>query len=76
MKPALTVAKETIMATRTYHPEAFPKTCSCGRVYDRAAWVSLVSPGVMLGVMDGKRFYDDLEMRHCSCKSTMSVKIR
>lgn len=49
------------------------KTCSCGRRYSAPEWLAL--PAV------GNQFYDDetgrwhrLELRNCSCKSTMAIE--
>ena len=46
----------------------FPKTCSCGRIYSLEEWLALPAGGIQKA--DGD---EDLEMRHCSCGSTMCV---
>lgn len=58
-----------------YRPDSFPKVCGCGRTYDRAAWEKMRHAGVMVGASEGRRYFDDLEMRHCACDSTISVRL-
>jgi hypothetical protein len=59
----------------TYLPGQFPKECACGAVYSLSEWLKLQHCGVWHGTLDGKRKFDDLEMRNCWCKSTIMVKI-
>lgn len=65
----------TALKEFTYKPGTFPKRCSCGALYSEAAWKAIPHYGVQEGTLDGKRFGDDLDMRTCSCQSTMSVPI-
>lgn len=49
-----------------YAPGAFPKTCSCGTVYDQAAWEALEWGFIQQPiVIDGERLADALEGRLC-----------
>ncbi len=49
-------------------PEQFPKLCTCcKRLHSKEEWAQLLVCGV---------FVDDweaMELRHCQCKSTLSV---
>jgi hypothetical protein len=59
-----------------YKPGTFPKICSCGRTYQEQEWKKLVYCAVQLGTHEnGERFADDLEMRHCACRSTICVAV-
>jgi hypothetical protein len=47
------------------------KTCACGLGYDVDAWRGLV----FVGVHREGGGYPDLELRNCSCGSTMAVEV-
>lgn len=52
-------------------PAPPPKVCGCGREHDAFAWARLPFVGLMdLG--DGAA----LELRNCSCDSTLAVEVR
>jgi hypothetical protein len=48
--------------------KTFPKACSCGRSYTLREWEQL--PGGKLWETD---WGEILELRHCVCRSTMSI---
>ena len=48
-------------------PLIFPKRCACGRIWRREAWMTLEYVGIM---DDG---VDRIELRHCTCGSTISM---
>lgn len=53
----------------------FPKRCSCGRVFqDYGAWDTLGIVGAM-NPKDGKDPTYFLELRNCSCTSTLVIKV-
>ncbi len=52
------------MTTSPYEDEL--KTCGCGRSYDDEAWAKLPQAGVM------RADTVELELRQCSCRSTMA----
>lgn len=60
-----------------YRTGCFPKQCGCGRVYSEEAWMQLPDQGIWPGMEErtGKRYGPDLEMRNCSCDSTIAVPI-
>ena len=60
----MTTALSTVVRTTI-------KTCGCGRTYTRDEWESLPFGGWM---GDGDR--DAQELRHCACRSTISVGVR
>lgn len=61
-----------------YAQDAFPKTCSCGAVYHESDWTALRAHGVFLGTDDttGRQFGKDLEIRVCTCGSSIAINIR
>ena len=58
-----------------YLSGSFPKRCGCGREYSQPTWKDLPLCGVWPGVIEGRRFGPDLELRNCSCRSTISVAV-
>ncbi len=56
-----------------YHTGQFPHRCGCGKIYLVDEWNDLEYLGITSGVVEGRRFFHDLEMRNCSCGSTLSV---
>ena len=60
-----------------YQLGAFPHVCSCGKSYDVIAWPALPLVGIQSGIESesGQRFYADLEMRNCSCGSTITAPL-
>lgn len=63
---------------RQHHTSDFPVTCSCGNSYPRDAWRTLPIDGIQSGYHAEKRIYifEDMELRRCTCGSTMSVPVR
>lgn len=51
--------------------EVFPKSCACGRSHSKSEWPRLQLVGVQKGIDDLPR----LELRNCSCESTIAVEI-
>lgn len=50
--------------------EPCPKRCLCGLSWSRETWRQLVLIGHMHAAEDG-----ELELRNCTCGSTLSVKL-
>jgi hypothetical protein len=48
------------------------KTCACGLVYDVDTWRELA----FVGVHREGGGYPDLELRNCSCGSTLCLEVR
>ncbi len=48
---------------------AWPKTCHCGKSYDARTWRHLSYVGTI------SYAEDDLELRNCTCHSTLAVPI-
>ncbi len=62
-----------------YHPKSFPAVCSCGAEYpSESTWQALPLQGIQSGInkADGMRYFDDMEMRNCGCRSTIVVKLK
>ncbi|MDB5216040.1 MAG: hypothetical protein JWO86_3967 [Myxococcaceae bacterium] len=47
----------------------FPKRCACGAVWTARTWTTLSYAGRMSDEID------DVELRHCTCGSTISMPI-
>lgn len=56
------------LARNAVAAKTFPKVCSCGRSYTLREWEQL--PEGKLWETD---WGDILELRHCVCRSTMSI---
>ncbi len=69
--PAYVFLKEDAM----YQPNQFPVKCACGKSYTKKEWYRLNHKGIQVNVVDGKRYYDDMELRDCICESTLSVTL-
>lgn len=54
-----------------WEPQKWPKSCSCGRSYTKEQWLKLH----LVGTWDDEE-ESILEMRNCTCNSSMSVKLR
>lgn len=50
--------------------ETFPKSCACGRVHSRDAWVAL--PNRKVWHVDETL---TMELRDCTCGSTLAIEI-
>ena len=59
-----------------YKAGTFPKECACGRIYTESMWEVLEFAYFQDSMLDGERYYDDLEARHCTCGSTIAVAVR
>ena len=60
----------TTSRTSCFAP-AFPKSCACGRSHSKSEWPRLPLVGVQRDVDDVPR----LELRNCTCESTIAVEI-
>lgn len=60
-----------------YTKSAFPKTCSCcQKIHSQEDWAMLQFLGIQKGTdISGKRYGPDLDLRLCSCGTTMSVDL-
>ena len=59
-----------------YKADAFPISCHCGKTHDKTGWGSLHFVGIQECSDNGHRYFPfDLELRDCSCDSTLSVPI-
>jgi hypothetical protein len=55
-------------ACHAFEVFGWPKTCACGRRYERHDWLRLAYIGVM------RLFHDEaLDLRNCACGSTLSA---
>lgn len=70
----------------TYKPNAFPKTCQCGKSYNQEEWTNLefaytgyygLEKDEMLSSLIKENKLPDhmLEYRHCECMSTIGVPV-
>lgn len=60
-------------ARRILAPDAF-KICGCGRIFTRAAFDALPACGEQITEDEGGRYR--LELRHCSCGSTIGIEAK
>ena len=61
----------------TYQKNTFPVVCGCGREHFPHSWYALVFVGIQEGIDrdTGRRFWSDLELRNCTCGSTLSAMV-
>lgn len=70
------MAVDAVRCGIKYKTGAFPKDCACGRTYLKEMWRELPFAYLQENVRpSGVRYYDDLEARHCTCGSTIAVKV-
>lgn len=56
-------------------PPPFPKTCSCGRTYDKDAWQTLPFVGVQAYVGFANDPVERLDFRNCECRNTCAISL-
>ena len=52
--------------------ETWPKKCGCGAVHTEEQWENLSYVGIQHSGLDD---FPDLEMRNCTCGSTMAIVV-